>query len=224
MSVDLTAEATQDPAAAFEYRAVSSAAVSCLALGLLSALATLDWWLALVPAAGVALGVVALGQIRRRREELTGAAMAKIGLVLCVVLWSVGWARLGTIWATEVPDGYQRISYTDLQPDPNIPGQVVPSSAQALDGQKVFVKGFMYPTSRQQGVHSFLLVRDEGTCCFGGNPKITERIQVVLADPKGTTSALGVRKVAGVFRIRPDLRAVDGPGGILYHLEEAQMR
>jgi hypothetical protein len=206
-----------------EYRAISSSAVSCLALGVLSVLALLDWWMLVLPALAIAFGVLALRQIRVRGDELTGAPLAKIGLALALLFGISGAGRLSYIYATEVPEGYERISYAPLQPEtPN--STVIPDSAKALDGHKVFLKGFVYPGSQVEGIRTFLLVRDEGSCCFGGNPKITERVQVTLANPKGMTYKTGLHKVAGVFRVRPMPQAVDGPGGVFYHLEEAILR
>ena len=87
-------------------------------------------------------------------------------------------------YLTEVPDGYERISYADLQPDPAQAGQVVPPSALELEGKKIFIKGYIYPGREKDGIRQFLLVRDQGDCCFGGNPKITDRIQVTLVEPQ----------------------------------------
>ena len=78
------------------------------------------------------------------------------------------------------------------------------------------------------GIRKFLLVRDSGTCCFGGDPAITDRIQVTLSDPEGMRYKTGVCKVAGVFRLKPKPK-VEGtqkgiPRGLYYHLDEAQVR
>jgi hypothetical protein len=206
-----------------EYRAICSSAVSCLALGVLSVLALLNWWMLTMPAVAIVLGVLALRQIRRRGNELTGAPLAKIGLALAVLFGASGAARLSYIYATEVPEGYTRINYEPLQPATEN-SKDIPESAKALEGQKVFIKGFMYFSSQVNGIRTFLLVRDEGSCCFGQNPKITERIQVTLSDPAGMTYSTGLKKVAGVFHVRPMPQAVDGPGGVLYHLDEAMLR
>ncbi len=206
-----------------EYRAICSSAVSSLALGVLSVLALLNWWMLTLPAVAIVLGVFALRQIRTRGDELTGAPLARIGLTLAVVFGISGAGRLSYIYATEVPEGYARINYAPLQPESKDSVEV-PASAMALDGQKVFIKGFVYPSSQMHGIRTFLLVRDEGSCCFGGDPKVTERIQVTLADPAGMSYASGLHKVAGVFHVRPMPQAVDGPGGVLYHLDEAMLR
>ena len=69
----------------------------------------------------------------------------------------------------------------------------------------------------------FLLVRDQGDCCFGGNPKITDRVLVQLAEPTGIDFTPRLTKVAGRFRVQPTGTA-DLTGGVLYHLDNACVR
>jgi hypothetical protein len=206
-----------------EYRAISSSAVSSLALGVLSVLALLDWWMLALPALAIVFGILALRQIHVRGDELTGAPLAKIGLALALLFGISGAGRLSYIYATEVPEGYERISYAQLQPE-TPKDAAIPESARVLDGQKVFIKGYALQGTQQTGIRTFLLVPDSGDCCFGGNPKITERIQVTLADPKGIEYSNRMQKFAGVFRVREMPQAVDAPGGVFYHLEEAILR
>ncbi len=99
-------------------------------------------------------------------------------------------------------------------------GQVVPPSALALEGKKIFIKGYIYPGREKDGIRQFLLVRDQGDCCFGGNPKITDRIQVTLDDP--LTADLRVRgctKWAARSTWKSRRTTIDGAkGGVYYHL------
>ena len=127
------------------YRALNSAAVLSLVLGVLSALAMLDWWLAVLPAAGSLLGIHARRKIARHPEEFTGKGLATAGLLLSVVFFIAGWSRLGYVHATEVPDGHLRISYEELQPDEKVLGQQIPPSAMELNGKRVFIKGYVFP-------------------------------------------------------------------------------
>ncbi len=55
-----------------DYRSLSTAAVGSVVVGLLSALALLDWMMLLFPVAGLAVGIYAVRSIRRRADELTG--------------------------------------------------------------------------------------------------------------------------------------------------------
>jgi hypothetical protein len=210
---DLTAEP--------EYRALSPAAVLALGLGLLSVLAFFDWVWALFPAVGLVTGIRAWRKIRNRPEELTGAPLAMIGLILSLLCWVGGWSLLAYQYATEVPPGYARISYEELQPDPKVTGEAIPRSALELDGKQVFIKGYVYPTEQKTGLKRFTLCRDQGTCCFGGNPKLTDRIQVSVADQRGVNFYSWQYRVAGTFRVRP----ASDPNGLaaIYYLEDAQV-
>jgi hypothetical protein len=203
------------------YRAISTAAVASLVLGLLSALALLDWWLALIPFAGVIVGFVALRTIRNQPQEYTGRGVAIVGIALAVLFWLGGFGRLTYIHATEVPNGYTRVDYSLLQPRPDDPPNSIPPEAKALDGKKIFIKGYVYPGLRKDGIRQFLLVRDQGTCCFGGNPKITDRIQVAIDDAKGFAFSSSLFKVAGTFRITEPSQAIDARGIVFYHLDGA---
>lgn len=203
------------------YRTLSTAAVASFVLGVLSILALLDWWLALIPIAGVTLGIMALRNIRKQPQEYTGRGVAIAGITLGILFCLGGFGRLTYNYATEVPDGYERVDYSLLQPQPDDPPVSIPPEAKALDGKKIFIKGYVYPGMKKEGIMQFLLVRDNGTCCFGGNPKITDRIQVSLSEGKGITYSQGLFKIAGTFHITPPRDAVDAKGIVFYHLDEA---
>jgi hypothetical protein len=220
MSVDVA----QDPESVADdyrqYRALSSLAVISLVAGVLSGLTFLDWMLAAIPMAGIVAGVLALRQIRSAPDAYTGEHLALIGTLLCGTLWIGGWSKLAYVHATEVPPGYERINYDDLQTDPAEPGVLPPQRAAELNGKKVFIKGFVYqPTGGQtSGLKRFILVRDKGQCCFGGNPKITDMIEVKLAGDLEADFNMQPRKLAGTFRIGLG-QSMHGLQSALYHLD-----
>lgn len=227
MSVDLESRNVSEPEAGndFTYRTLSSAAVLSAVVGVLSAAALLDWMMLAIPALGILLGMGAIRTIRRRPDELAGLGLAKAGLVLSVTFLVVGFSWLLFVYSVEVPEGYARISYDELQPSAEKPRQPIPDTALELNGKNVFIKGFVYPGRDRDGIREFLLVRDQGDCCFGGQPKITDRIQVKLADPERLTYKNSLHKLAGTFRIMKAEHAVDAPmGGVYYFLEEAHLR
>src|SRR4051794_6272658 len=110
MSVELE-PAPSIPADYYQYRALSSLAVASLVVGALSCLALFDFSLAVIPITGTLAGAWALRSIRQRDGELTGRRLAWTGIVLSLLFWGVGWGRLSYLLATEVPPGYERISY-----------------------------------------------------------------------------------------------------------------
>jgi hypothetical protein len=140
-----------------------------------------------------------------------------------VVMLLSGLGYQAYVYATELPPGFERLNYAMLQPLPGDPPTAVPESALEMSGRDVLLKGYMYPGKQQQGITQFLLVRDQGDCCFGGNPKITDRVLVNLKDSKGISFTSRQRKIAGRFVVRPTGTAVLD-GGVLYHLEDASLR
>lgn len=204
------------------YKILSTSAVVSCVLGVLS-LATLmsyEYGLALgvVPIIAIVMGVRALWVIRGNPQEITGKRLAQLGVVLAALFLVAGWGLASVVYATEVPDGYERLSYADLQPDENVPGQIVPPDILKLDGKRIFIKGYAYPGVQQQNIKKFVLCRDNGDCCFGGNPKLTDKILVELADPLRLTYSRRTQRLAGTFRVRPG-QATENLGGVVYQLE-----
>lgn len=203
------------------YRVLSSSAVASCVLGALSAACLLAYEygvaLGIVPVLAILLASRALWVIYQNPEEFTGKRLAIAGLAMASVFLTVGMATAGVVYATEVPEGYTRIHYQQLQPDEDSPGQIMPPSVMELDGKRVFIKGYAYPRAQQEGIKQFVLCRDNGDCCFGGSPKLTDMILVDLVDPLRLTYSRRIQRLAGTFRVKP-AQAAD-VGGVLYQLE-----
>ncbi len=214
--------APSEPDAIERYRALSSSAVVALAFGVLSLTAAFDYWLIVVPIVGIVWGVIALRQLGAQSEELSGRPLAMTGLVLSSLMLLAGPTRVYYEEMAPIPAGFQAVSYDMLQPDPNVVGERVPPSAIELNGKQVYIKGFVYAGSEKSGIKKFMLVRDAGTCCFGGNPKLTDRI-VVSLDQTSMVYTKNIARVAGVFRVNVD-QAPDGVGPVFYHLDKAELR
>ena len=206
-----------------QYKTLSSAAVASLVVGILSLLAFLHPWFVAIPMVGVVLAVVAIRGIKANSEEFTGLPIAKAGLLLSLLFGVAGPSYQAVVYATEVPEGALRISYAQLQPDEEVPGQLIPPSALELNDQQVFIKGYIYPDKQQHGIAQFVLCRDQGDCCFGGNPKVTDRIKVVLPRELAVSYSQRQFKVAGKFRVEPTQTA-EGLGTVFYHLDADYIR
>ena len=208
------------------YRAVAGTAIAAAVTAALSPLAFFDWSLAVVPVVGIVLGAMAYRTIAQRPDVFIGRPLAIGAIVLSAVSLVAGLITLSRAYAAELPDGYERLNYGLLQPLPGDPSDAVPDTARTMDGRNVLLKGYIYPGKQQTGITQFLLVRDQGDCCFGGNPKITDRVLVQLKDPshpKGIDFSSRLTKIAGRFVIRP-MGAPGMDGGVLYHLEDAFAR
>lgn len=186
------------------YRSLSRSAVISVVLAVLSLLALLSPALLVLPIVGLVLGLSALSAIRRFPLEYTGRGLALTGTVVCGLIAVTGTVMHTYIYYTEVPEGYQRISFADLQPVPGRP-EPIPDQAVELNGDKVFIKGYMHPGVASSGkVNHFILVPDMGTCCFGGQPKATDMIEVIVEDDAYRV-AYGTRrmKLMGTFAVHP---------------------
>lgn len=81
----------------------------------------------------------------------------------------------------------------------------VPEVYRNLDGQKVLLVGQMYSgTSAGDRVPEFQLVYSIAKCCFGGPPRVQER--VFAHAPQGRTVPLydGLAKIYGTLHVRTD--------------------
>lgn len=201
-----------------EYRSMSTAAMVSFGLGLLSIVSLLELALGIIPLIGAILGIQAWRTIKRNPEELTGLIFARLGVGLSAFFLIGGWVMATVIYYTEVPDGFDRISYAQLQPEEGAQ-EGIPASAKELDGKSVFIKGFIYPGPRKEAIKTFVLCRDNGTCCFGGpKPKMSDMIQVTMISKWRVNYSPRMFKLAGTFHIHPQQGEGD-VGTVLYTLD-----
>ena len=228
----------QSQDAADQYREISWPAMACLAFGIGSVASfpfatmanpTLPGGIlyGVIPTLGILLGLRAISSIRAFPDELTGGVFAKIGLALSLMWGLAGWAIMGYGYATEVPPDHQRISYQLLQPEEKAAD--LPKTALELDGKQVFIKGYMYPGAQTFGIQEFILCRDNGDCCFGGKPPLTDMIYVNLKMPEGTDFTKRLRSISGTFRVEVGTlhQGLDLPqdiAAVVYHLDNAECR
>lgn len=131
----------------------------------------------------------------------------------------------------EGPDKALRVSYDDLdllkvlnmEPVTADCVELMPKWMRGLEGQKVRIRGFMYPTFQETGIEQFVLARDNQICCFGRNPKLYDLIAIHM---KSGTSASYIQNrpfdVVGTFRIELG-KLDDGTLFGLYYVDGASL-
>lgn len=206
------------------YRVMSKCAVGSLLLAVLSLLALVFPPMLVLPFVGLALAILGLRAARRYPEEVSGKPLAILGGLLCGLIFFGGSAMHAYTFATEVPDGYQRISFADLQPNPRVSDMPIPRGALDLQGKRVYVKGYLYPDGQQNNIRKFVLVPDMGTCCFGGQPKLTDMIEITLVDPLRTEFARRKRGFGGTLKVDMNLKPVSGVNGVYYQMTADYLR
>jgi hypothetical protein len=201
------------------YRVISKAAVLSLAIGLVSVVGLVSVGMLAVPVVGLASGLLALRAIRMYPDEVSGKVPAWMGVVLSGVLLASGATLHTYMYLTELPEGYERYSFQELQPDKEFPELPIPPSALEMNGRKIFIKGYVHPGVQGAGpVDRFVLVPDMGTCCFGGQPKLTDMIDVQLINGHALSYSMRKRSLKGVFTVDPRIVAPDGSQGACYRL------
>jgi hypothetical protein len=222
----------------FDYRPLSTSAVASGVLALLSimifvaAQGSFESALMLVPlpVMGLIMGWKSLSTMRANPGQFSGGVVAKLGVALSVVCLVGGLGYGGYVRATEAPPGYERTSFTELRPDEveTRGNHTIPDEIAKLDGQKVFIKGYMRPgthysdggASVSNGIARFLLVRDNQTCCFGdlANVKYFDQMAVACKGRLRTDYKQGLYRVGGTLRVFPE-NAHDMAHGPAYALE-----
>lgn len=201
-----------------QYRSLSVGAVMSLILGVISFPALFIAGLLFLPVLGLLSGLLALRRISRAPDEYSGKGLAVAGGALSL-LWLLGGAATATVvYVNEVPEGHRRLKFAELKPYGDEANQQVPSAILKLDGQRVFVKGYVLSDERTADLKSFILVPDMGTCCFGGQPKLSDMIEVVLKDPLRVRYSWQRRKLAGVLTVDPRPKRENGLDGGHYKL------
>lgn len=215
-----------------EYRALHTGALIALVLGVLSvfvaitAASSFEACLLVVPipVIGMFVALRSLATIRRHPGQYTGRTLASLGLTLSLLFLFGGVGYGGYVYATEVPDGYTRISFSTMKPDEiqERGGLAVPPDVTSLEGQKVFIKGYIRPDSITvtRGIDRFLLVRDNNQCCFGDVSKIKyyDQIDVAMAGDRRVDYSQGVIRIGGTLHVEPQ-NAVGGARNPVFSLK-----
>ena len=128
------------------------------------------------------------------------------------------------MYATEVPDGYERISFGEMKPDElqERANVAVPPEIAALEGKKIFIKGYIRPDSIKvpRGIKEFLLVRDNNQCCFGDMSTVQfyDQVQVRMKGDLTVDYTPGLYRMGGTLSIE-ERNAAPGSPGTVYTLE-----
>jgi hypothetical protein len=200
------------------YRAIHTGAIVGAVLGLMSVFvliagaSSLEACLLItpIPVLGMFIALRSWGRIRREPDQFTGANVALAGFVLSLVFLVSGVSYGYYVYVSEVPDGYDRISFETLKPNElqERGGVLIPPEVQAMAGKHVFIKGYIRPGSApvRTGIDRFLLVRDNNQCCFGDLSKVKyyDQMAVQIVGSQRVDDTLQVLRMGGTLEIHPE--------------------
>ena len=204
------------------YQAINPLSAGSIVLGLVSVLAFFHWGFLFLPLAGILLGVAGLINPSRVEGARVGIYLSCAGIALSLLLGGGLYGFSVYRYYHMTPPGYTAIDYTTLESeDPNKP---IPETAYELEGQRVFIRGYMYPTRQQTGLKTFVMSRDNGVCQYClPNPKITDQVFIELAGDREAAYTTRMIGVGGIFSLK-----LEDPkkkyGGVVYHLEADYLR
>ena len=55
-----------------------------------------------------------------------------------------------------------------------------------------------------------------GTCCFGGQPKLTDMVEIILDDPLRTSWSTRRRRLGGTLMVDTRKKPISGLDGVYY--------
>lgn len=163
---------------------------------------TLSMLIAIVP---LLLGTLAFTKIRKYPEEYSGKTLALVSMALGAIGLFGSIAIQAYVYNTEVPEGYVRMGWDSLKLKPREQA-LFSEKAEAFDGKKVFIKGYVRPDDKKTGLQTFIMVPDFGTCCFGEKPKITDCVGVKIITDDTVEVNFRIRKFAGEFKLHKNAK------------------
>ena len=92
---------------------------------------------------------------------------------------------------------------------------------QKLFGERIRIRGFMFPTFKRKGIDRFVLVRDNQECCFGPGAAIYDGIRVTLKEGEAVEYSHTPVAVEGDFKLEEYFLDDERTVGTVFHLDSA---
>ena len=105
----------------------------------------------------------------------------------------------------------------EIEPDAPFERTMISPEIEALDGQRMRIRGYILPTLRKRGLTEFVLVRDNQECCFGPGAALYDCILVTMQP--GKTAEFSIRPVAVEGRFKIEVFKPFDRVMAIYHLE-----
>jgi hypothetical protein len=131
-------------------------------------------------------------------------------------------ARVRTVSANQaVESTFDDIKF-EMELDDQFKRSMLTEKVEDLFGQRIRIRGYMYPTLKRRGLTGFVLVRDNQECCFGPGAALFDCIRVQMHPDK--TAEFSIRPIAveGLFKFE-EFTDMDGTTRAIYLLEQASV-
>jgi hypothetical protein len=95
--------------------------------------------------------------------------------------------------------------------------EMLTAKIEAMNNQRIRIRGFILPTAQARGLKVFVLVRDNQVCCFGPGAALYDCILVEMQPGKTAEYTILPVTVEGTFEIQ-EFRGPDGKHLAIYRL------
>ena len=167
-----------------QYRVVSRIALCALAASIIGLLSVLDFstfWL--IAAVALVISWLAHNQISSSDGSIVGKLPARVATVLSLIGLIGGYAWEEYSFYLRVPENHIPLKWSHLEPEGRGGRGGLPERVSKADGKDVYIEGYVHPgVSGMGNIAQFVLVGDFDTCCFGGQPKPWDMIEVQLPE------------------------------------------
>jgi hypothetical protein len=144
----------------------------------------------------------------RAQEEAAGAAAPVVAVKPPAVATGDGRVREITFDDLKLP----------LEKGEPFDRGILPPAVDALQGQRVRIRGYILPSFQQRGITQFVLVRDNMECCFGPGALLHDCVVVRMRPGKSADFSIRPVAVAGSFRLE-ELKGPDGKHLAVYAID-----
>jgi hypothetical protein len=110
----------------------------------------------------------------------------------------------------------------DMTPGKEFKRSMLTKDIEALNGQRIRIRGYILPTPQKHGIQQFVLVRDNQECCFGPGAALYDCILIEMKP--GNTADFTIRPIAveGTFNVHEVV--VDGKHLAIYQMDAESAR
>ena len=106
----------------------------------------------------------------------------------------------------------------EMEPTEQFQKDMLTPEIEELFGNRIRIRGYIYPTLKKRGLKQFVLVRDNLECCFGPGAALYDCILVHMQPGKSTEYSIYPVAVEGVLRFEEFLDP-DGKVRAIYRLD-----
>ncbi len=146
----------------------------------------------------------------------------------CVAVWALfptlmgGVHRSPAVAQAASPSDALEVTFDDvkfeMEKGSEFKRTLLTDRVRELDGKRIRIRGYIYPTFKQKGIQQFVLVRDNMECCFGPGAALYDCVYVEMVGSNSIEYTVRPIAAEGVFTVE-ERKGFDGKIVAIYHLD-----